>query len=185
MLRLKNMTNHIANCISISRLLLVLTLFLVKPLSLEFFVIYLVCGISDAIDGYIARKLNITSAFGETLDSIADFIMLLVVAVILAPYIDVSLKFAIWIGAIACIRVSSLVMGYVRFKTFRMLHSIGNKITGLVLFVFPWFIYSKKYMIVVCTVASISAIKELYSYIIMILKDNGEANGNDNKRCNS
>lgn len=45
----------IANYISIARIFLALTLALTKPLSIAFFTIYLVCGISDFFDGYIAR----------------------------------------------------------------------------------------------------------------------------------
>lgn len=64
----------IANYISISRILLVLTLIFIEPLSTTFYIIYFISGISDILDGFIARKYNVTSTLGEKLDSIADLI---------------------------------------------------------------------------------------------------------------
>lgn len=64
----------IANYISISRILLVLALIFIEPLSTTFYIIYFISGISDILDGFIARKYNVTSTLGEKLDSIADLI---------------------------------------------------------------------------------------------------------------
>ena len=39
------------------------------------FVLYIVAGITDVLDGYLARKLNITSAFGRIVDPFVDKIL--------------------------------------------------------------------------------------------------------------
>ncbi len=39
------------------------------------FVIYIIAGITDVLDGYFARKMNVTSAFGRILDPVVDKIL--------------------------------------------------------------------------------------------------------------
>ena len=47
---------HIANYISISRALMSIMLAITETFSIAFYIIYIYCGISDMIDGIIARK---------------------------------------------------------------------------------------------------------------------------------
>lgn len=39
------------------------------------FVIYIIAGITDVLDGYFARKMNVTSAFGRIIDPVVDKIL--------------------------------------------------------------------------------------------------------------
>ena len=39
------------------------------------FVVYIVAGITDVLDGYFARKLNLTSAFGRIVDPFVDKVL--------------------------------------------------------------------------------------------------------------
>lgn len=154
----------IPNCISFFRIILSVILIFVKPLSIAFYVIYIVCGFSDIIDGFIARKTGTTSRLGEKLDSMADLIMAGVLLVVLYPIINPSTEIVIWIISIAIIRLASMVVALKRYKTIAILHTYGNKITGLVLFIFPLFlpyIHIAVLMYIICAVASISAIEEL------------------------
>jgi len=158
----------IANYISIARMLLVLTLALTKPLSIAFFAIYLICGISDILDGYIARKTNSESKLGEKLDSIADLIMFMVLIIVLYPIINLTAQIIVWIVIIVTIRAMSMIVVFIKHKTFQILHTFGNKITGLVLFTFPIslaFLQSDVLMYIICVVASISAIEELLIHL--------------------
>lgn len=158
----------IANYISIARIFLALTLAFVKPLSTAFFLLYLVCGISDVFDGYIARKTNTASKLGEKLDSVADFIMVVVVMIVLYPIITLTVQIVVWIVIIGIIRAVSMLVVFVKYKTFGILHTYGNKITGLVLFAFPLalaFVQSDVAMYIICAVASISAIEELFIHL--------------------
>ena len=158
----------IANYISIARVFLALTLALVKPLSLAFFAIYLSCGISDILDGYIARKTNTASKLGEKLDSFADLIMVAILIIVLYPIIDLTVQVIVWIVIIGIIRAVSTMVVFVKYRTLGILHTYGNKITGLVLFVFPLslaFVQSDVLMNIICMVASISAIEELFIHL--------------------
>ncbi len=163
----------IANVISIARIFLILTLFLIRPLSVGFFVIYIICGISDMLDGYVARKLGIQSKFGEKLDSVADLIMVTVLIIILYPIINMSLTITYWIVGIVIIRILSMIILFIKYKTFGILHTIGNKVTGLMLFLFPIIIQSEVLIYLLCITASISAIEELFIHIL-----SKEFNGN-------
>lgn len=39
------------------------------------FVLYIIAGVTDVLDGYLARKMNITSAFGRILDPFVDKVL--------------------------------------------------------------------------------------------------------------
>jgi len=166
----------IPNCISFSRIIFSLALLFVKPLSVTFYSLYIICTISDILDGFIARKTGTTSILGGKLDSMADMIMAFVLLIILLPIINPTLLIFIWVLLIAIIRLASMAVALKKFKTFAMLHTYGNKITGLVLVIFPillLYIHITMLMYIICVVASISAIEEL---IIQLTSSELQAN---------
>lgn len=116
------------------------------------------------LDGFIARKFDAISKLGAQLDSIADFIMVAVLLIVLYPVVNPSAGILLWMVLIALIRFSSVLVAKRRFGKFAMLHTLGNKLTGLMLFLFPLFlIFIPKtwIMILVCIFASLSALEEL------------------------
>jgi CDP-diacylglycerol--glycerol-3-phosphate 3-phosphatidyltransferase len=154
------------NIISVTRILLSPILFFLEPFSSSFWIVYSICGFSDMIDGYIARKTNSTSRFGTILDSIADFVFLGAVFVVLLPTISIPKNILIWIILIAFVRIVSLLVAYCKFHAFASLHTYSNKATGLILFCFPYLNNFFHINIIVClslicTIASLSAIEEL------------------------
>lgn len=128
---------YIPNILTCCRILGSLVILILEPLSIAFCIIYLICGVSDFFDGYIARKTKCSSTFGATLDSIADIIFLAVMLFVLLPVIHISGWVIIWIIGIAVIRIISLLVGYLRYRAFSSLHTYGNKATGMILFLFP------------------------------------------------
>lgn len=166
----------IANTISISRIILSLTLFFPKPFSGPFLFLYLIIGLSDIIDGYIARKTCSASKLGEKLDSIADMVFYFVFIIVLYPVVNPKIQILIWIAIIVLIRIISVVIVFAKYKIFGMVHTLANKGTGLFLFFFPLFysIFQSEILIyTVCIVASISAIEEL---LIDLFSDEWQAN---------
>lgn len=116
------------------------------------------------MDGFIARKTVTTSILGAKLDSMADMIMTGVVLFVLYPIVNPTNETVIWIISIAIIRLASMVIALKKYKTFASLHTYGNKITGIVLFIFPIllpYVHTTVLMYIICAVASISAIEEL------------------------
>ncbi|WP_152800497.1 CDP-alcohol phosphatidyltransferase family protein [Alkalibaculum sporogenes] len=157
-----------ANVISISRILISLSLLFIDWHSWQFIYVYLMCGISDLLDGYIARKTKTQSLLGAKLDTVGDMIMFAVVLYIFAPVITFTHTLIIWLLAILSIRVLSLIIVFIKYNIFAMLHTISNKITGLLLFFIPMVIGSpleNPLIYFVCAIASVSAIEELIIHV--------------------
>jgi CDP-diacylglycerol--glycerol-3-phosphate 3-phosphatidyltransferase len=141
-----------------------MALILVEPLSVEFYTIYIICGLSDMVDGFIARKTGTASRLGAKLDSIADLVMVVVLIIVLYPIVNLTIEIIIWIILIGITRLASMIVVIKKYKTFAILHTYGNKITGIVLFIFPillTYIHTNAPIYIVCIIASISAIEEL------------------------
>ena len=162
------MKKHIANIITGSRIVFSLLLLFIPLSSALFYIFYLFCGLTDMIDGTVARKTGAVSNFGEKLDTTSDFVFMAVCVVKLLPKINISVWLWIWIAIIAIVKVINIVMGFIRRKKLVALHTFLNKITGLLLFLLPLtlqFILPTYSFAVVCTIATIAAIQEGY-YII-------------------
>lgn len=162
------MAKHLANILTGCRIFGSILLLFFPAFSVAFYIIYLFCGFSDMIDGTIARKTNSTSKFGSQLDTIADLIFVVVSLFKLLPVIHIPGWLWIWGGVIAVIKISNIIWGYVSKKQFISLHTIMNKVTGLLLFLLPLtisFVELKCIAIAVCSIATLSAIQEGF-YVI-------------------
>jgi len=78
--------HHLPNIISIFRAVLVLPIaFLLLDASwAKAAILILIAGISDAIDGYLARRFNWQSQLGAILDPLADKLLIMIVFIIMA-----------------------------------------------------------------------------------------------------
>ena len=162
------MTKHIANILTGCRIFGSIFLLFIPVFSLGFYIIYILCGFSDMIDGTIARRTNSTSVFGSKLDTIADLVFVVVSLFKLLPAIHIPGWLWIWGGVIAVIKISNLIWGYVSKKQFISLHTVMNKATGLLLFLLPLMISFAEweyFAMAVCFLATLSAIQE-GAYII-------------------
>ena len=117
------------------------------------------------VDGTIARKTNAVSEFGAKLDTASDFIFFAVALIKLLPVIHIPKWICVWIVVIAIIKIFSVISGVIYKKKLISLHTVMNKITGLLLFLLPLtlhFIELKYSFVAVCIVATFSAIQEWY-----------------------
>ena len=120
------------------------------------------------IDGTIARKTNSTGKFGSQLDSIADLIFVGASLYKLLPAIHIPGWMWIWGGIIAVIKTGNMIWGYAAKKQFVSLHTVMNKITGLLLFLLPLAISFPEWNCIamaVCSIATFSAVQEGY-YVV-------------------
>ena len=159
----EQMIKQIANIVTGCRIFGSVLLLFYPAFSLDFYITYILCGFSDMIDGTIARKTNSTSKFGSQLDTMADFIFVVTSSCKLLPAIHVPQWLWIWGGVIAVIKISSVVWGYVSEKQFVSLHTVMNKITGLLLFLLPLtlpFVELKYSAMAACSIATVAAIQE-------------------------
>lgn len=65
---------RLPNILSFLRIGLSPALLFVSRQPLAFTALYLLCGITDVLDGYLARKWQAESRLGAKLDSLGDFI---------------------------------------------------------------------------------------------------------------
>ena len=152
-----------ANIITIIRILCSIALLFFPAFSAVFYVLYITAGISDMVDGWVARRTHTVSELGAKLDTIADIVFVIVCLVKLLPVLDIAVWLYVWIGVIALIKIINIISGFVVQKQFVSVHSTMNKITGLLLFVFPLtlaFIDLKYSAAVVCAFATFAAIQE-------------------------
>ena len=154
---------NIANSITIIRILCSIALLFFPAFSTGFFALYITAGVSDIVDGWVARRTHTASELGAKLDTIADIIFVIVCLVILLPVLNIPVWLWAWIGIIALIKVINIISGFIVQKQFVAVHSTMNKVTGLLLFIFPLtfsFIDLKYSAAVVCIFATFAAIQE-------------------------
>ena len=161
------MKKHIANITTGCRIFGSALLLFFPVFSVQFYILYLFCGFTDMVDGTIARKTNSTSNFGSRFDTVADFVFVAVSLIKILPAIQLPKFLWIWLSVIAIIKFSNIMMGIIYKKKLISLHTIMNKITGILLFLLPLtlhFIELKYSSVVVCSIATFSAIQEGYYF---------------------
>ena len=157
------MKKQIANIITSSRILSSIGLLYCPVFSDSFYVLYLFCGLTDMVDGTIARKMGAASTFGAKLDTVADFLFVIASFVKLVPVIRIPVWIWVWAAVIAVMKLVNLVWGILDRKQMPFLHTIANKATGLCLFLLPltMSLVDLRYTVpVVCIIATIAAIQE-------------------------
>ena len=162
------MKKQIANIITSCRILGSIGLLFCPVFSAYFYGLYILCGLTDMVDGTIARKTGAVSEFGSTLDTVADFLFVIVSFVKLVPVIQIPVWIWVWAAVIAVVKLVNLVWGITQTKQIPALHTIANKATGLCLFLLPLtisFVDLRYTAPVVCVLATIAAIQEGY-YIV-------------------
>ena len=105
-----------------------------SPAMVAFWVIYGLGGISDMMDGYLARKLHSESKAGAVLDSVADLCFVACCAIKLIPVLQIPSWMWIWAGVIVLIKLINQISALVVCKRFCFPHTGANKLTGLLLF---------------------------------------------------
>ena len=159
------MKKQIANIITFCRILGSMGLLFCPVFSACFYGLYLFCGLTDMVDGTIARQTGAASTFGARLDSVADFLFVAVSFGKLLPVIRLPVWIWVWAGSIAVVKLVNLVRGFHRRKQIPSLHTVLNKVSGLCLFLLPLtvaFVELRYTAPVACAVATVAAIQEGY-----------------------
>lgn len=164
------MREKLPNCITLFRIAGTLGLLATRPLSPAFFVVYTLCGVSDALDGWLARRLHVASELGAKLDSTADLLFYFVMLMKLMKTLCALLPWQFWcaLGAVVLLRLAAYAVAAVRFHRFAALHTIPNKLTGLLVFALPYLLrlpFAVGYCWAVCAVAAGSSAYELYLHL--------------------
>ena len=126
---------RIPDFLSMSRIALCLPLLLVDAMTVPFWVLYLIAGLTDIFDGFLARRWGVESKFGARLDSLADFVFVIAVGYKLFPYLKLPTALWMMIGLIALVKIINAISSYVINHRISFLHTTANKLTGFLLFV--------------------------------------------------
>ncbi len=131
----------IPNAITILRIVGAISLVFIPIATLPFYILFAISGVSDIVDGYIARKYHLESEVGSKLDSLAD---LLFYGITIAKHLSLMIKvFSLFLWAVLItdiiIRIVIYVFAVIKYKRFASIHTYLNKLSGLYLFFLPFF----------------------------------------------
>ena len=159
------MKKHITNIITGSRIVFSLPLLFLPLSSAWFYALYLICGFTDMVDGTVARKTGAVSEFGAKLDTVADFVFMLVCAVKILPVLRLPVWLWVWTLLIALIKILNIALVFIAKKKLMSIHSVLNKITGFALFLLPLtltFVEVTYIVLAICVLATVAVAQEIY-----------------------
>ena len=129
-----------------------------------FWTLYLLCGLSDVLDGALARAMGTVSRLGGRLDTIAEIIFVAVWIALFIHAMNVGRWLWIWTGVIALIKVVNVISGLAMKKGFVAKHTLANKATGILLFLLPMIIHWESIkvpsIVMICLLATFAAVQE-------------------------
>ena len=126
-----------------------------------FWSLYVLCGLSDILDGWLARRLHAETEAGAILDSVADIVFVACCAIRLSPVLEIPAWLWVWAGIIVTIKMVNQISALFVCKRFCLLHTVANKLTGLLLFLtIPAVFLSVIPIAVVAAIATFAAVQE-------------------------
>ena len=153
------------NIISASRGIAGFAMLLFPVFSPWFWALYCWGGISDMIDGALARKLGSVNGTGAVIDSLADLVFVICSAILVLPTFDFPLWVWLWIAAIGVIKLVGITIGSYRQRRLAIPHSTTNKLTGILLFCLPFAIVRFDVLIpvvIACALATFSLLEDFF-----------------------
>ena len=152
---------HLPNIITLFRIAGALGLLLCDRAGVVFWIIYGLCGFSDIVDGWLARKLHAETKAGAVLDSVADICFVACCAWKLLPILELPQWLWLWAGVIVVIKVVNQLSALVIYRRCCFPHTIANKATGFLLFIaVPMHFWSIIPLAIVAAIATFAAIQE-------------------------
>lgn len=150
---------NLANIITITRIIGTIIMLFFSVTDPAFYITYIYAGLSDVIDGLIARKLNIESDFGRKLDSISDLLFYTTMMIKIWPYLVAYLPTYIWVIIWVTLTIRIALYLYVHIKHHEILasHSILNKLTGTLMFCLPFTLKNKTFFTIYSNIVAITA----------------------------
>ena len=119
---------NLANSITCVRILGTFLMMFVDPFTSQFFTIYTVAGISDVLDGFVARITNTVSNFGARLDSTSDLFFYFVMAMKCMPAMIEILPYQIWYATAAVVLIRIITYMFVKILS----HYVINHFLSLI-----------------------------------------------------
>lgn len=160
---------HLPNIITTGRIIFCIILIFTYKNQYLFPIVYIACGLSDFLDGYIACKTNTQSLIGARLDSFADLAMFGTIIPIILIFWGNELKnFLPWIIVVLLIRIAGVIIAAYKYHSIVFLHTYGNKLTGALIFMVPLILIAfnnVNFLWPICIVSLLAAIEECLIHI--------------------
>lgn len=164
--------SKVPNFLSLLRIALSFVIFFIADKPMLLFWMILVIGLTDALDGFFARRLQCESDLGARLDSLGDLIFFCALVIyVLRFQLPLIQRYMLGIYAIFVIKTTSLVVCTLKNHITYSLHTYGNKLTGILVVVSILYILltgSGVFTLVLVIIGVLSAIEELL--IICLVK---------------
>jgi len=128
---------HIPNILTSLRILCASLLLAAPVYSARFYLLYLICGVTDFLDGRLARRFHVASKAGASLDNIADYTLLMSTAIKVLPTLLLDLWALVWGICMLTAHISSSVIAWIKYKRIVVLHTVANKLLGGAVYVIP------------------------------------------------
>ena len=152
---------QLPNTITLLRIAGSLSLLFCDVSGVVYLIIYVLCGISDIVDGWLARKLKCDTKTGAVLDSLADICFVACCAWKLLPILELPQWLWLWAGIIVAIKIVNQLSALVMYGRCCFPHTTANKVTGFLLFlVIPMTYWSIIPIAIVAAIATFAAIQE-------------------------
>ena len=160
------MKNYIPNILSLLRIICSVLLILFINNRIGFVFLYFIIGLTDVLDGFIARRFMFESDLGAKLDSFADFVFyIILVFIYLNLYSSIiTVNHKVVLVGIIIIRLINLLLTKIKYKKFVFVHTIANKVSGILLYFLPIILFYRQNEIIVwiiLVVVFIAAMEEL------------------------
>ena len=149
------------NVISVLRIAGSISLLFCDVRGWPFWSLYVLGGLSDIIDGWLARKLHAESKTGAILDSVSDIVFVACCTISLLPVLEIPMWLWIWAGVIVIIKIVNQISSLVVCKRFCFPHTLANKLTGFLLFLMvPTMFWSMIPISIAAVLATFAALQE-------------------------
>ena len=167
-----------ANIITMVRIPCALGIALSEPFTMMFYIFLTIGGLSDAIDGPVARHISGDSPLGATLDSISDlcFFGSTVFSVLIKEFHNIGLSAKLLFSLVVILRGISYLIQLIKFHKLAPLHTLFNKLATISIFVLLFVIPFIGITAAGCIAASIGILGGIEEIIIHLLSDNARAN---------
>ena len=163
---------NVPNIITASRILGAVTMVFLPYPQTAFLVLYTLCGISDVLDGVIARLTSSESEWGARLDSIADLVFYAAMLIKITPVLTKTLDNVVWIFAavVILVRLSSYLIAAIKYRKFASQHTYLNKLTGFAVFCLPYLLaitdLHNLIAVLVCVIGFLASLEELILHVV-------------------
>lgn len=158
------MKKHAANLITCVRIVLAPVLLSFTAVTKTYLILLTVCGLSDLLDGIVARATKTVSTLGSFLDTVGDVLLYSSAVKLFVLQQPKTFAFLWWMIAAMLMHLCASVIGKMRFQKMYFIHNAASKVWGVMMFLLPFAIFfraSEYWLMGICLAASCSAVDAL------------------------